>query len=528
MKKTIGWLIAIVAAIATFSLCNYLFLPRVGWSGGMLFIVLTSALVGLGAGAIYNGIAGEFDYDYDNSIMTAIVGIACGVLVLAIIVSSIAGWTMFHVDEARDRLEMTTISQEELLSKLPEVDADGAYSWADSKTVKKLASRKTGELSELISIYTIGSSDVSTGIKDGKMVKYVPLAYGGYFKANKVKNIPGYIVVDPVSQTAEYVECSFIYSPSAYFGEDLMRRLRQTYPTASFGSYTFQVSPDGVPYWVCELKENHGWFITETSAVVTLNAKTGECTRYKIGEAPEWVVAIHGTTAVEYYKSYGSLINGYWNMSQVGETSVTNDFGYVVINNQLHYYTGVTSVVLDGGDESNLGVLLYNAHTNKAEYCQIAGAEEYSAMEAAEGVVQNFGYEASFPSLTNVNGEMTYTMVLKDNNGIVKQYAMVNYVDYTIAVTADTMNACRAAYAKALANKGVVDADSSTVEEISVVVDVIEYIVQGGETTVYIRDVEGCVYKSAFDERFLFVKAGDTLTFNVVDTSSAVKVVVLK
>ena len=70
----------------------------------------------------------------------------------------------------------------------------------------------------------------------------------------------------------------------------------------------------------------------------------------------------------------------------------------------------------------------------------VPGAEEYSAMDAAAGAVQQFGYTASFPSLVNVKGEPTYIMVLKDASQIVKMYAMVNVRNYNIVVTANSQD----------------------------------------------------------------------------------------
>jgi hypothetical protein len=522
----IGWIISLVVALAVFLIGNYLFIPRIGWSVGLLLLIAASAGCGLGVSAIRSYCADYYDEYSDSTVRTVTFVIVTCVLVLALLISLLASWTWFHEDEAKSRLDMTTITREELIDKLPDVDAVGAYSWADSDTAKKLAARKTGELTELVSLYTI-SNDVTTTVSDGKIVKYIPLEYGGFFKAMKSDTIPGYIVVDPVTQKAEYVECSISYSPSAFFGKDLERHLRNNYPNDYLGDYTFQVAPDGVPYWVCELRKGCGsWFVKETYAVAVVNAQTGECTKYAISETPDWVMSIYGDTAMEYYNSYGSLINGYWNLSQVGETSTTDNFGYVAIDGELYYYTGITSAVVDGGDEANMGVMLYNAHTDKAYYCEVAGAEEYSAMEEAEGVVQDFGYKASFPSLTNVDGKLTYVMVLKSDNGVVKQYGMVNYEDYTIAVTADTLNACRAAYNKAIAQDGTIGNDAPNLKEVVVTVDTIEYIVQGGETTVYVRDVEGDVYKSSFDENFLFVETGDKLSLRILDDSTRIITVV--
>ena len=521
----VGWIISIAVAVVVFLIGNYLCLPRIGWSFGLLGVIALSIIAGL----VCSLIRYDMCYNYNDAAgvsRNVILGILVGAIVLAIVVSCVASCVLFHQDAAKNRMNMTTVSQEELVEMLPDITEDGAYSWIDSASAKKLAARKMGELTELVGLYT-ANSDVTTAVKSGKLTKYVPLGYAGFFKATKADTIPGYMDINPVSQDGDYVEGEIKYSPSAYFGKDLMRHLRRNYPNDYLGNYTFQTAPDGTRYWVCELKKGCGsWFIQEVYAVAMVDAETGKSTKYILGEQPEWVVAIHGETAMEYYNTYGSLVNGWWNPSKVGETMTTDDFGYVSVNGQMHYITGITSAVTDGGDEANLGVMLFNAHTNEGFYCQVAGAEEHSAMEVAEGVVQNYGYTAAFPNLTNIDGRLTYTMVMKDDNGIIKQYGMVNYENYTIAVTADTLAACRVAYNKAMTQNGVVDTDSSNWTEIDIAVDAIEYIVQGGETTVYIRDTQGNVYKAAFDERFLFADTGDMLVLSIVDDSSEIKVVV--
>ena len=509
-----------VAAILFFAL-NYFCLPALGWKLGTLLIGAVSLFFGWLAGF---GVA-ERCYRHDNDHLHFIALILVAILVLGMVISGIMSIKPFHEDDVKARLDMEEVSREEIIEMLPAIDQDGAYSWVDSATAMKLASRKMGELTKLVNIYT-ASKTAYTAIEDGKLVKYVPLNYAGVFKAAKAGNIPGYIKVDPVKQTAEYVEVEMHYSPSAFFRYDLMRHVRNNFPTDYLGNYSFQVSPEGVPYWVVELQVARGfWSVREVVAVVMVDANSGACTKYALADAPAWVTCIYGDTAQSVYREASDYVNGWWNPSGLGETTTTNDWGYVAINGELYYTTGVTSTVTDGGDESNLGMLLYNAHTNKAYYCEIPGAEEYSAMEEVEGIVQNFGYKAAFPSLTNVGGHMTYVMVLKSDNGVVKQYGMVNYENYTIAVTADTMDACRVAYAKALANAGDKDVETMTMK--TLIVDAIEYIVQGGETTVYIRDMAGNVYKAAFEEGFLFVKTNDSIEVGILDETSDIKVVTL-
>ena len=529
-KNVIGWSVFAAATVLGFLFWNWLICPRIGWDFGLMATIILS----LGVGALGAGIAGGIMWDEDYSFHPAAgAGIAVVVIIVAILVSVIASLGCFHVEEIKGRLDMTEVTQEELIEMLPSIDEDGAYSWADSATAKKLAARKTGELTKFVNIYVV-SSDMNTTVTDGKLTKYVPLKYAGLLKAGKVDNIPGYITVNPVQQKADYVEHVIKYSPDAYFSYDLIRHTRQALPTEYFGTYTFQVSPEGDPVWVMELERANGsWFYREVYAVALINAETGTVEKYEIANAPAWVSCISGDTAQAIYNGYGHFIDGAFNFSGAGRTVTTDDFGYVAINGEMYYAFGITAdsqVETDGEssnavDESNLGLMLYNAHTNKAYYCEIPGAEEYSAMETAEGAVQNYGYKASFPSLTNVDGVLTYVMVLKDSNGIVKQYAMVNYDNYTVVATAETLNACRVAYAKTLSQDSKVEMDTSNWETKIITVDTVEYIVQNGETVVYVRDINNNVYKSNFNENFLFVKKGSTISISVMNSDDSIKTV---
>ena len=143
-----------------------------------------------------------------------------------------------------------------------------------------------------------------------------------------------------------------------------------------------------------------------------------------------------------------------------------------------------------------------NTRTSEARYYKITGAEEYSAMEAAEGEVQHLGYDASFPSLININGLPTYIMVLKDNGGLVKLFALVNVEQYNIVATGSTQKEAIAAYKKLMSSYGI--SGTGGAEEVysnrQITVKDIKFIVQGDETIVYITDTNGNVYKQNFSE----------------------------
>ena len=83
---------------------------------------------------------------------------------------------------------------------------------------------------------------------------------------------------------------------------------------------------------------------------------------------------------------------------------------------------------------------------------QISGATEYAAQQSAQGKVQNLHYIATFPLITNVDGRPTYFMTLKDDAGLIKQYAFVSVTDYTSVGTGETIGAAISNYQSVMKN----------------------------------------------------------------------------
>ena len=153
----------------------------------------------------------------------------------------------------------------------------------------------------------------------------------------------------------------------------------------------------------------------------------------------------------------------------------TDGYNYLAINDDVWVYTGVTSIT---GDQSNVGFVLMNSRTMETKFYEVEGATEYSAMDSAEGQVQNLKYVATFPLLLNINGEPTYFIALKDNAGLVKKYAMVNVQKYQVVGIGDTVSECEEEYQKMLLKEGIQEAEKDT-REILTLTGKIAKIAQG-------------------------------------------------
>ena len=233
-------------------------------------------------------------------------------------------------------------------------------------------------------------------------------------------------------------------------------------------------------------------------------------------EVPAWVDAVYsGDLAELKYNWYGTLSGGFIN-SIIGNKDckkTTDDYGYIVIGDDVWYFTGVTSVT---SDDSNIGFIISNARTGEYKYYPVVGAEEYGAMNAAEGIVQEKGYQASFPSLINVSGQATYIMVLKDASGYVRLYALVNVEHPSIVATAPKQDEAMKAYKALLVEDGIIDSgklpDSLLPSVVIDIADIKTYTVDGN-TVFYFVDKNGYYYKGLLRdfEDMLFFEVGDRL-----------------
>ena len=443
----------------------------------------------------------------------------CSVLVIVcvgvLIVGSALGATLFR---SRAYANLLPVDKREFTEDIEQSDQVTDIALMDTESARIFGNRKIGSLSDVVSQYEIEADYTQISIK-GQPMKVSGLKYASFFKwwNNRNSGVPGYVQVNPVNSEAKYVKLTkpMKYVPSAYFNYNLQRHVQLTYPTKIISGYKFEVDDAGNPYYICPtMTARVGLFGgIDVNGVIICDPIDGECKYYAIGDCPSWVDSVYdGHLLTKKYNWHGMLSGGYINsiIGQKGCKQATDDFGYKIIGDDVWVYTGVTSA---NGDQSNIGFVMMNQRTSEARYYQVSGAEEHSAMSAAEGEVQEKGYKASFPSLINVSGTPTYIMVLKDAGGLVKLYAMVNVEQYNIVATATSQTKVFEEYKTLLASDGKLETEENDLKEDTITVQSVEYIDTDDGTMVYIKDTNHQVYKQAFkeDESLIRISAGDVL-----------------
>lgn len=389
----------------------------------------------------------------------------------------------------------------------------------DKASSQKLGDRVMGQMSELVSQFYV--SNLYTQINyNNNIVRVTPLEYSGIIKyfTNRSEGVKGYIMVDSVTGESTLVKLDkgMKYVESALFFENVERYLRFKYPFDNFGEINFEIDNEGNPYWIMPVIKYVGINQrADVSHVITLNAITGETTKYAVSNTPTWIDHVYGASMIlSQVNDWGSYQNGFFNtiFGQKGMTMTTDGYNYLVMNDDVYLYTGITSIV---SDESNLGFILTNMRTKKTNFYACPGAEEYSAMDSAKGQVQQMNYAASFPLLINLEGRPTYLISLKDAAGLVKMYAFVDVSDYQKVVVTDSSLGIEYAAQNYLTNVGL---ESDTKKEI-IIKDIIDVNIEG-TTYYYLTDFDDKRYRVSIKinlNKLPFLKEGDKVLISYTE-----------
>lgn len=464
-----------------------------------------------------------------------IIIIVGGVLLAVIAVLFVTSSKMFNADKYQKMLTVTESNFNEdiaeiPLSQIPVVDRDAA---------ERLGSRKIGEVVDLVSQFNVSSYYTQINYQNTP-VRVSPLEYADIIKwyTNRGEGIPYYVKIDMATQNTELVKLDkgMKYAPCEYFGRDLNRHVRFAYPTKMIDSVSFEIDESGAPYWIVSVYDYTigllgGYDIT---GIIMVDAVSGEMDYYDVGNIPQWVDQVYNADVVLNQANFwGAYKNGYFNslISQKNVVKTTEGYNYLAINDDIWAYTGITSVV---SDESNIGFILVNLRTKETKLYSINGAEEYSAMESAQGKIQEKGYTATFPILLNVADTPSYFIGLKDGAGLVKSYAFVSVSNYQIVGVADTVADAEAEYRRLLKEAGKLEESEPDAEETlyaSGAVTAISSAVVDGNTCYYIKlEASDKIFIADISlwEELPFVQVGDAIKISYTENDGEITVLTVE
>lgn len=547
-KSGLKTVISIIGTVIGAVIAYYFMLPPLNFKSTELYLFLgVVAVIYIAFQVVLSGMITKPEYTQYVKKRSIVPLVFVGVLVVVVGVGFVISSVVFRASSysklmsvSEDKTFSSDIKQADFQS-VPVLDNDASAA---------LATRTLGDLASINkeSQFEVASRFTQINYKNSP-VRVGTLAYGDVFKwlKNTKEGMPGYIIVDMVTQKTELVmlkEGSYIrYSTEEHFSKYLMRHVRFEYPTYLFDEPHFEIDEDGQPFWLCPvLDKTIGLFGgTDVKGVVIVNAITGECREYSLDtikndKAFQWIDGIYSNDLlVEQYNYYGKYSGGFINsiIGQEGVRVATEGSNFLALNDDVYMYTGVTSV---SNDQAIIGFVLVNMRTKEANFYEISGAKEYSAMSSAEGQVQNYQWTATFPILLNISGQPTYFMSLKDAASLVKHYAMVNVQNYQVVATGKTIAECTESYVKLLAQSNInikVDIDEikdatdnkentenppaqETTKTVKGTVEEIRTAVMGGESYYFVKLENGKTYykvSASSNEAVVILNVGDSASF---------------
>lgn len=550
-KPGLKTVISVVGTLIGAVVAYYFMLPPLNFKSTELYFFLgVVAAIYVVLQTLLSGVLVKPEYTKYVKKQAVVPGIIIGALVVIVGVGMLFSSVVFR---ASSYSKLIDVSEDKTFSKdITQADFK-SVPVLDTAASAALATRTLGDLASINkeSQFEVAPQFTQINYKNSP-VRVGTLAYGDIFKwfKNTGEGIPGYIIVNMVTQKTEFVmlkQGEYIrYSTEEHFSKYLMRHVRFTYPTYIFDVPHFEIDENGRPFWLCPvLDKTIGLFGgTDVKGIVIVDAITGECNEYSLetiknDKAFQWIDGIYSNDLlIEQYNYYGKYAGGFINsiIGQEGVRVATEGSNFLALNDDVYMYTGVTSV---SNDQAIIGFVLVNMRTKEANFYEISGAKEYSAMSSAEGQVQNYKWTATFPILLNISGQPTYFMSLKDDASLVKHYAMVNVQNYQVVATGKTIAECTENYANLLAQSNVninVDIDKikdetdkngqNTDEKPSVstvtvkgVVSDIRTAVMGGESYYFIKLEKGKTYykvSASSNEAVVILNIGDSVSFTYV------------
>lgn len=487
--------------------------------------VILNFFICLGSLRITTNEYNRMQFSMDSSVKSVKKGfILLAILWVLYFAVTLFSMPLFNYGAYRDQLGAPQVSE---FSKTVQPLALDQLPIVDKNLASELADKKVGENPGLGSQVVLGTPVIQK--VDGKLVWVVPLQHSGFFKWLKnINGSAGYIVVaaNNVNDVTLVTDHKIKYQPNAYILDDLNRHVRLFGGGLFKGltDYSFELDDDGTPYWVITTYKNRWLFsLPEADGVLIVNASTGECVPYSMDNVPQWVDRVQPENFVmAQIQNQGQYVHGVFNFSNQDKFRPSR--GDIIIYNgdRCCLFTGLTSV---GSDESAIGFILVDMVTKESFLYQMSGATETAAMSSAEGKVQQFGYRASFPMIINLDGQPTYFMTLKDNAGLIKQYAFVSVANYTSVGTGETIDSALRNFRQTLGNtSGIIT--GQTDNSIKGTVERIAHESVGDSVTykIILEEKPSLIFTVSYDlsNELALTQPGDQVSMNYISSDGGI------
>jgi len=466
---------AVAAFLAVTGFC-YLFQPVIALNFADLWIVAVVTLAIAGGLSLFWTCRKEKVGARRTRAAVLTAALAPCLVALLVAVSFFSTASIFHAGGYASLLgKVETIPFEQAVQRL---DTGGRAVGSDQTVIDQqsvrqvdrgLAERRAQELigkdPEFGGTYQHGTMQLTT--RNGRLVWAAPLEFNGFFKWLSSDGSPAYVWVDAHDERmADLVKqvdgkpLRMRCTESAYFNQNVERLAWNSFPATATTDYSFELGPDGHPYYVITAYDHFvGFGGSSPTAVIIADPVACTAERHGLDSLPSWVSrVVPSSFAKEQVGDWAGLGGGWLNWSMFGahanimEPSPDVELIKTSAGGDTAWYIGLTT---PGNPNGTTGFVLVDSRTKKATYFTQAGATEEAAQSAIAGsIAQMNGWTVGPALLYNVDLRATYLSIIKDGSGNFKRVGLMPVDDRNLVVTADDLPTALRLYANALAAHG--------------------------------------------------------------------------
>lgn len=323
-----------------------------------------------------------------------------------------------------------------------------------------LADKQLGEAPGAIgSQFQVSPEHLTLQMIGGELWYVAPLDYKGFSVWTGATGAPGYVMVhaeDPLHPVTVKFDEHFIYTPGAFFGDNLERHLwANGYLTKGLTDYSFEIDETGKAWWVVTVFEpTIGFWGRKATGAAVVDPTTGNTKFYPLGQTPDWIDRlIPGDFVSEWFTENGQYASGWWNCFWTHHNLTEPegpDIAYGA-NGECLWVTGITSN--NEKDESLVGLMYTNSHTGKSLFYHAVGGTDAAVLTAVNNAVSYKRWHGASPVVYNIYGTMASVVPLLGESHTYQGVAIVNVNTLQVALGADQYVALRE-YQKMLALSG--------------------------------------------------------------------------
>jgi hypothetical protein len=249
----------------------------------------------------------------------------------------------------------------------------------------------------------------------------IPMDYKGFtvWTNAKISGVPGYVKVsatDPYAKPILVMNKKMKYTPGAWFGDNMQRRLWTKYYNKVLKDFTFEEDDSGNVYWTITVcKPTVSYFGLVVEGIILFDPETGKdeyVSKDAIEKDPKyyWVDRVMPQELIQQYIDWwGEYKNGWWNSCWthinllIGETPSINYSS----NGRCVYVSPITSN--NSKDQAMTGLMYADARTGEFTYYTTSGgATEAAIINAVNSVVKYKYYQGSSQIVyENIYGKLT-------------------------------------------------------------------------------------------------------------------------